>query len=197
MELKKVNVSELHYAERNVRKHPQKQIEELRRSYSMFGQYRPLVIASDGEVLIGNGLLEALIAEGVNEVSAYILPEGTTEDYKRKLMLADNKIYELGGGDLTNIDWQLANLGDFDIPGFDASVLTELYSNIDEEPSFDSQAVRDKIEDIKATEQKRIDMPPKDDESKYVVKEEAKAQQVVGGTYITCPHCGLKIYGVR
>ena len=50
MNIVSIPLSELKRPERNVRHHPQKQIEELKRSLAMFGQTRPFVATEDGEI---------------------------------------------------------------------------------------------------------------------------------------------------
>lgn len=197
-------ISELHAAEKNVRKHPQKQLDEMNRSFEMFGQYRPLVVASDGEVLVGNGFFEAMLQSGKETVECIVLPESTTENQKKKLMMADNKIFDLGADAVTNIDDILSSMGgDFDIPGFDEGVLTQLYAEVEEEvKSISTTSVsgiipESKIESIKKVEESREKNPPADDSSKYEVKEDVVREQEEheGEPYITCPHCGVKIYG--
>lgn len=96
MDIVKKNTADLYLSPQNVRSHPSKQIAEMKRSYDMFGQYRPLIVASDGECLVGNGFLEMAITNGITEVECIVLPEDATEAHKRKIMLADNKIFDLG-----------------------------------------------------------------------------------------------------
>ena len=124
------NLSELRPVARNVRKHPQAQINELAKSYKMFGQYRPLVVTADGEILVGNGLYEALKVAGAETAEVVLLPADVPDSYKQKLMLADNRLYTMGADDIGNIDAILAEMQEFDIPGFDSATLEQLYSNM-------------------------------------------------------------------
>lgn len=196
-------ISELHAAEKNVRKHPQKQLDEMKRSFDMFGQYRPLVVTSDGEILVGNGFYEAMLQAGKDTVECIVLPANTTDEQKKKLMLADNKIFDLGADAMSNIDELLQSLNDFDIPGYDESVLSQLYSDVEEEvKSIETTSVSgiippERVEQIKKVEQERTYNPPADNPDKYEVKQEVKVMQDEheGEPYITCPHCGVKIYG--
>ena len=201
VEVKKI--SELHVAEKNVRKHPQKQLDEMKRSFDMFGQYRPLVVTSDGEVLVGNGFFEAMQQAGNETVECIVLPDNVSETYKRKLMLADNKIFDLGADSMGTIDELLQSIEDFDIPGYDEAVLSQLYSEVEEEvSSIESTSVAgvipaEKVEEIKKEEAKRVENPPADNKEKYEVKQEVveRQEEHEGEPYITCPHCGVKIYG--
>ena len=112
--------------ERNVRIHSQKQINEFKRSIEMFGQIRPIVIDENNVILAGNGLYTALTELGRTEASCIVV-SGLSETGKKKLMLADNKIYSLGVDDLQafqDIVLELDN--DFDIPGYDPDLLQTL-----------------------------------------------------------------------
>lgn len=199
-------VSELHLAEKNVRLHPQKQIDEMKRSVEMFGQYRPLIVTCDGEILIGNGLYEAFVQLGKDSIECIVLPSDISEKQKKKLMLADNKIFSLGKDDLSNIDELLSEFDEFDIPGFNEDVLNSLYNEINEDieqvdkeiPSAFGVVPHERIQEIKKTEQERTENPQTDSNGKYelqssVLENHEKAEE--SQNYITCPHCGVKIYG--
>ena len=119
-------VSELKHTKKNVRLHDDKQIKEYIRSVEMFGQIRPLVIDENNVVICGNGLLQAFQQMGKETAECYIV-SNLTEKQKKKLMLADNKIYELGTTDAQTLDDVLRDLaGDIDIPGYDPELLKSL-----------------------------------------------------------------------
>lgn len=129
MEVVKKKVSELTPSENNVRKHNQNQIKEFVKSIEQFGIIRPIVIDETGTILCGHGLFEALKEKGVDPVDCIVV-SGLSEKQKKKLMLSDNKIYDLGTNDYDVLDAILSELGaenDFEIPGYDASVLQDLY----------------------------------------------------------------------
>lgn len=131
MRIEHVALTELHPAEKNTRVHSRAQIEELVRSYRMFGQIRPVVIDEDNVIWCGNGFYEAAKEAGATEVAAYRVV-GLTVDQKRKLMLADNQIYTLGGTNNAVMDEFLSAMKDFDVPGYDAEMLAQLYGDIEE-----------------------------------------------------------------
>lgn len=206
MDVVNKKISELRPADKNVRLHPQKQIDEMKRSVEMFGQYRPLIVSYEGEILVGNGLYETFLQMGKEDIECIVLPPDTTEKQKNKLMLADNKIFSLGKDYLSNIDELLSGFDDFDIPGFDEEVLNNLYNEVNENvrktveeiPSAFGVVPADRIEEIKREAQSRQDNPPEDSAEKYTLKDsvlqnhqDAEPAQ----NYITCPHCGVKIYG--
>ena len=132
MKLTKVKLSDVRAPEKNVRIHTQKQLKEMVRSITMFDQIRPLVLDENNTILCGNGLYEAMNRMGREEADAYIV-KGLTENQKKKLMIADNKVYSLGVDDLDVFNEFLSELqGDFDIPGFDETTLQALVSDAEE-----------------------------------------------------------------
>ena len=116
-------LSELHKPAHNIRRHSEKQLTEYIRSIEMFGQVKPLVVAEDGEIIAGNGLYEALLRMGRETCDCYVMV-GLTDVQKKKLMMADNKVYELGFTDVDAIEELVKELdGDVDVPGWDADLL--------------------------------------------------------------------------
>ena len=81
--------------EKNVRIHTEQQLKEFQRSVEMFGQIRPIVIDENNTILAGNGLYDTLIAMGKKTADVYQYDD-LTENQKKKLMIADNKIFNLG-----------------------------------------------------------------------------------------------------
>ena len=125
-------LSELHKPAHNIRRHSEKQLTEYIRSIEMFGQVKPLVVAEDGEIIAGNGLYEALLRMGRETCDCYVMV-GLTDVQKKKLMMADNKVYELGFTDVDAIEELVKELdGDVDVPGWDADLLEMLNSTEDE-----------------------------------------------------------------
>lgn len=134
MKIQKLKLSELKPLEVNVRKHSETQIKELIRSVNQFGQTRAIVIDEDNNILIGNGLHEAMLQAGLEDAFVY-RKKGLSEIEKKKLILADNKTYSLGADDYGNIEAYLEEItssGDFEIAGFDEDVLRNLMREADE-----------------------------------------------------------------
>lgn len=135
MKTVKKALSELKKPERNVRLHSDKQIAEFKRSIEMFGQLRPIVIDETNTILAGNGLHAAMTALGKTEADCYVV-SGLSETEKKKLMLADNRIFNLGVDDIKAFEEIVLELGDdFDVPGYDSDVLKTLvydFSDADE-----------------------------------------------------------------
>lgn len=150
------NLSDLHFAECNARIHPPKQIEELKRSLEKNGQIRLLVIDEENTVWIGNGLLQAMQDMGYTEAHC-ILKEGMTDAEKKKMMLSDNRIFELGVDDMDAFDALIRELeDDLDIPGYDEAALTALIADLS---SADSILPGDVWEDADAEEGKEPPEP--------------------------------------
>lgn len=136
MKITKVLLSKLKPAEKNVRIHSAKQIEEFKRSVEMFGQIRPIVCDEAYTIIAGNGLYAALTALGRTEADCYVI-EGLSEIQKKKLMLADNRIFSLGADDIQAFDEIILELdNDFDIPGYDASLLETLTISVDDADDY-------------------------------------------------------------
>ena len=135
MKVTRMKLSALKAPEKNVRIHSEKQTKEFVRSLEAFGQIRPIVIDEDNTILAGNGLYAALIAKGETEADCYVV-KGLTQNEKKKLMLADNKIYSLGVDDMDVFEEFLRDLGDdLEIPGYDLELLETItadMSDVDE-----------------------------------------------------------------
>lgn len=201
----KMNLNELKHPEKNVRKHPKKQIQELQRSIKMFGQIRPIIVDENNIILAGNGLAQALREMG--ETQAKVLKmSNLSEKDKIKLMVADNRTYSLGFDDHDNIFELLSQLdGDFDVPGYDEELLEELLAEDEEvEENLQSYGVLNK-EEIQQFEGKTEEIQKKAETEPFVDKEEyeEELQKAEEGTlkepeghsneYLErkpCPRCG-------
>lgn len=204
MNVVKIKISLLKQPERNVRIHTAKQIEEFVRSIKMFGQIRPVVIDEDNTILAGNGLVEALIQAGIDEADCYRI-EDLTENQKKKLMIADNKIFSLGIENLETLSAFLEDLdGDLDVPGFDEEILRSMVADADEvteKLSSYGTLDEDEIEAIKEEgrkkEEKLLISNNQQPEAPETAPSEAAAaddQPDDDKPYVVCPKCGEKIW---
>lgn len=199
----KMELSKLHKTDKNIRTHSATQIQEYVRSLKMFGQTRPFVVTEDYEILIGNGMYDAMLSAGWTEGDVYIM-EGLSLSEKRKLMLADNKIYEMGGNNVGLLEDILKDLnGDFDVPGYDPELLDLIVADISD---IDNEITNyGKVEDVKrpseviyetktAEEVGSADayLPSKKLESGEIVQNTDYEQNE--GNYVICPKCGEKIW---
>lgn len=134
-EFKRLPLSSLKEAERNVRIHSDTQIEELKRSVNKWGQTRAIVCDENYHIMIGNGLFSALTQLGWTEADCYVY-SGLTENDKKKMMMADNKIYTLGVDNLDVMEQFITEMKDFDIPGYDPSLLETLCFEFDDADDY-------------------------------------------------------------
>lgn len=208
-------LSELRPLEKNVRKHNDKQIGEYVKSINMFGQLRPMVIDENGVILAGNGLYEALLRKGAETGDCYVA-DGLTEKQKKKLMLADNRIYELGKTDMDSFDEIIRELeGDLDVPGWDEDLLQTITSSITEADALiESYGLFDQDEVSAVSNRQREDhtvfvgapapdlplqRPSAPMQTQAPVSDRAETEaaetpaEAATARTIVCPHCGQVI----
>lgn len=205
-----LKLSELVRPERNIRIHTEKQLEEFERSVRMFGQIRPIVVDEKNTILAGNGLYETLLRMGEEQALVYKY-EDLTESQKKKLMIADNKIFSLGIENLDTLNEFLEELnGDLDIPGFDEEILKQMVADADEVTEKISEygtLDEEEIQRIKEANEKREqkELESASEEGKAIVQTDLPQQ---GGQSVTmeslesaetrrfviCPKCGEQIW---
>jgi len=209
MEIVKKKLSELKLNEENIRMHPDTQIREYMRSLKKNGQLKPFVIDEDGVIWIGNGLYQAMVKAGYED-GYCIIKTNMTRNEKIKMMMADNRIFDLGTDDLSVFDEFIAELdGDFDIPGYSDELLNSLI--------MDSNQVSDMLSEYGTIDKKDVDsirsasvptMPTTNSEepvsnSSFTPNTACTADNNDSGTgrevtpdrkYVVCPKCGEKIW---
>lgn len=203
MNVVKMPLSILKRPERNVRMHTEKQLKEFERSVTMFGQIRPIVVDDERTILAGNGLYETLLRMGWTEADVLQM-QGLSDSQKKKLMLADNKIYGLGVDDLDSFDAILNELqDDLDIPGFDEELLKSMvsqasevteklqeYGTLDDEEIGEIRVARERKEQYMAAESEEPTGEPED----AAVATPAVEEREPVRQYVICPHCGEKVW---
>lgn len=210
-------ISELKCPERNVRIHTDKQLKEFERSIRMFGQIRPLVVDETNTILAGVGCFETLCRMGTTEAAVYKVSD-LTESQKKKLMIADNKIYGLGIDNLETFDSFLKELSDdLDIPGFDESILQSMVAEAEEvtDKIMEYGSVDDsEIESLKAAKARKealMEKAGQEQEAPALAQPVAVPQSVPAPSnlppadeedtepteirkFVICPNCGEKIW---
>ncbi len=210
MQITVKKLSDLHKPDRNVRKHTDKQLTEYVRSLEMFDQIRPIVVDESGEIIAGNGLYDALVRMGKETCDCYVL-SGLSAAQKKKLMLADNRVYELGITDSDVFDAILKDLGgDFDIPGWDPDLIEMITASMadtddmvkgygvyegEEVDRISSKTVEDHSPAQGAapsyapsTQQEER---PSDSHAEPVITPAEPRTET--GRFVICPHCGERI----
>ena len=195
MNIVRKKLSELRHPEVNARLHPEKQIAEFKRSLDQFEQIRPLVIDEKGVIWVGNGLYEAMVSMGWTEADCHVVT-GLSEKAKKKLMLADNRLYSLGVDDLDAFDTLIAELGnDLDVPGYDEDLLRTLSANVNEIDDMLAdygKITGDQRESMEAAAAVKREQEAQEDSRASAAVREAPKQG--DGQYIVCPNCGEKIW---
>lgn len=208
MKIETVSISDLSPLENNVRNHTPTQIRELTRSFKQFGQTRPVVIDEANNILIGNGFYMALKSLGETKIEAYRI-KGLTEIQKKKLVLSDNRTFSIGLDDfdgITNYINEIVASGDFEVAGYDESVLKEMTRTLDEITSdMNSQGVipQQEVEEMNKAfnraEQVLKSAPAQNQEQRYVnapevMEETTSAARTNSNKSVICPNCGEVIY---
>ena len=184
-------LAELHKPAKNVRRHTEKQIHEYIRSLEMFGQIKPVVIDETGEIIAGNGLYDALLAMGADNCDCYVVT-GLSSKQKKKLMLADNRVYELGITDTDVFDELIRELdGDVDVPGWDADLLEMLNASVDDaNDMIESYGVYEPevVKTVTRRERSAVVEPPHHEQA-----DTGAASAAPEGAFVICPKCGERI----
>ena len=203
MKVTRMKLSSLKAPEKNVRIHSEKQVKEFVRSLEAFGQIRPIVIDEDNTILAGNGLYSALMAKGETEADCYVM-KGLSPNEKKKLMLADNKIYSLGVDDMDVFEEFLRDLGeDLEIPGYDEDLLKTITADMNDVDDMLSgygtisdstkQQIAATAERYEAQEEQHAagaeEIKPANPEPAAETPPEALPKR-----FIQCPKCGEKIW---
>lgn len=211
MEVITMKLADLIKPEKNVRIHTEQQLKEFRRSVEMFGQIRPIVIDENNVILAGNGLYDTLATMGKETAEVYRY-DNLTENQKKKLMIADNKIFSLGIENLDTLNSFLEDLnGDLDIPGFDEEILKQMVSDasevterLSEYGSLDDEeirSIRESAERKEAQMQKAASEPegyPQPEDTLEAPTYQADAADDEEPTeirrFVICQNCGEKIW---
>lgn len=195
-----MKLTDLVKPEKNVRIHTEQQLKEFRRSVDMFGQIRPIVIDENNVILAGNGLYDALTAMGKKTADVYRY-DNLTENQKKKLMIADNKIFSLGIENLDTLNSFLEDLqGDLDIPGFDEEILKQMVSEaeditdkISEYGTLDDEEIQSIRESAERKEQHMQKIEAEQDTEAPQDAEGDNEETTEVKRFIICPKCGEKI----
>lgn len=214
MEIITMKLADLVKPEKNVRIHTEQQLKEFQRSVKMFGQIRPIVVDENNVILAGNGLYDTLIAMGKDTADVYKY-DNLTENQKKKLMIADNKIFSLGIENLDTLNSFLEDLqGDLDIPGFDEDILKQMVSeaeNVTEKLSEYGTLDDSEIQAIKERAEKpQKPKEPNQDRSGSIINETPQVSTATATNgfisgekdeettevkkFVICPNCGEKIW---
>jgi ParB-like chromosome segregation protein Spo0J len=210
METITMKLADLVKPEKNVRIHTEKQINEFKRSVTMFGQIRPIVVDENNMILAGNGLYDTLIAMGKETADVYRY-DNLSDSQKKKLMIADNKIFSLGIDNLDTLNSFLEDLqGDLDIPGFDEEILKQMVSEAEdvtdklaEYGTLDDEEIKNIKDNAEKKEQKALENgtdapinPEIRQQEPAIIQQEEETDDETTEIrkFVICPKCGEKIW---
>ena len=203
-----MKLTDLVRPEKNIRIHTEQQLREFERSVKMFGQIRPIVVDENNVILAGNGLYETLLRLDYEEALVYQYTD-LTENQKKKLMIADNKIFSLGIENLDTLNAFLEDLqDDLDIPGYDSEILQQMiadaedvteklseYGTLDEE---EIAAIRNRGESEQTHEIKMetqgTTAAPAEPAAPVEDRDTAEEEPAEVKQFVICPKCGEKIW---
>lgn len=121
---------------RNARTHSDSQVAQIAGSIAEFGFVNPVLIGGDNIIIAGHGRVMAAKKLGLETVPTIKL-DHLTENQRRALVIADNKIAENAGWDEELLRLELQNLADedfdLDLLGFDDVELDDLLTSLDDD----------------------------------------------------------------
>ncbi len=121
---------------RNARTHSDSQVAQIAGSIAEFGFVNPVLVGGDNIIIAGHGRVMAAKKLGLKTVPTIKL-DHLTENQRRALVIADNKIAENAGWDEELLRLELQNLADedfdLDLLGFDDVELDDLLASLDDD----------------------------------------------------------------
>lgn len=131
-----VRVDALRPHRRNYRRHPAEERAHLVQSIRDHGVYRNVVVARDGTILAGHGVVEAAAEVGLDEIPVVRLDLDADDPRALKVLTGDNEIARLADSDDRVLAELLAEIGvdDWLGTGFDDGAYAALIARFAEEP---------------------------------------------------------------
>ena len=156
-----VDLSAMQPHPRNYQEHPDAQLQHIEASIKTHGIYRNIVLADDGTILAGHGVVAAAARAGRTSIPARRMPYGPDDPRAIQLLVADNEIARLAIRDDMAISELLKSVRDESATvensllgtGYDDESALELISSIVDEPTADVPSDNDDSEDEAAVEQ--------------------------------------------
>ena len=154
VEYRKLKVSDIKPYEKNAKKHPKKQVEQVAASIKEFGFNQPIVVDKNNVIIVGHGRLEAAKTLGMTDVP--VITVDLTDEQANAYRLADNKLNE-SEWDMKLVIEELKGLSEpmLDITGFDKDLILEADEADDEIPDI-HDAPRSVLGDLYELGQHRV-----------------------------------------
>jgi len=155
----KRDIDSLMFYEKNAKKHPEKQVEQVAASIKEFGFNQPIVVDKKNVVIVGHGRLKAARLLGLKEVP--VLEVGLTEEQAMAYRLADNKLNEsewdmdlvmeelkkmsVEMGELTGFELNLISEKDLAVGEYSKKIKAPIYEPSEEKPSLEDVVDHGKV----------------------------------------------------
>ena len=124
MQISNVKTSEIIPYDRNAKRHPKKQIEQIAASIKAFGFSQPIVLDKKNVIIVGHGRFEAAKLLEMKDVPTITV--NLSESKARAYRLADNKLNESKWDmDLVIEELKALAIDDVALTGFDSDLLLE------------------------------------------------------------------------
>jgi DNA modification methylase len=136
LNIQQIELEQLVPYARNARTHSETQVAQIAGSIAEFGFVNPVLVGGDNIIIAGHGRVMAAKKLGLKTVPTIKL-DHLTENQRRALVIADNKIAENAGWDEELLRLELQNLADedfdLDLLGFDDVELDDLLTSLDDD----------------------------------------------------------------
>ena len=121
MEIVYKDINELKPYKNNAKKHPQNQIDKIKKSIEEFGFNDPIGIDENNMIIEGHGRYEALKQMGLKQVPCIEL-NNMTEEQKKAYILVHNKLNMDTGFDNSILNDELLSIDTIDMSEFDLDI---------------------------------------------------------------------------
>ena len=117
MQIEVIDIDKIHKYEKNAKRHPKKQIEQIKKSIQEFNYNDPIAIDENNMIIEGHGRFEALKQLGYKQVECIRLTH-LSEQEKKAYILAHNKLNMETGFDDELLWDELGSIVDFKMDDF-------------------------------------------------------------------------------
>lgn len=121
LHIESININNLVPYQNNAKKHPQKQIDKIKKSIEEFGFNDPIAVDENNMIIEGHGRYEALKQLGYENVECIRL-NNLSEEQKKAYILVHNKLNMDTGFDTKLLNEELFNIDNIDMSDFDFKI---------------------------------------------------------------------------
>lgn len=146
---KLIPISKLKPHPRNYRNHPAEQVEQIKESIRRSGLFRNVVIAKDGTILAGHGVVEACRGLGMKNLMAVTLPIESESKAALAVLAGDNELSRMGTVDDRLLSQILTEVRESEIgllgTGYSDAALESLIGRLGNQPPTDFPEVSEGV----------------------------------------------------